>query len=197
MRNPYVWMAVAAFLVWTQWRMAGKMLPKAAVAVLSFYATRWPLLLGWVACAAGMWLLGRSALQSLTGGLMFGTVAAAVPFYLLRAFATPPALELEPGEVVIRELAGNHYLRGERRAGKLLLTNRRIGFRPSRFSVQLSPWSMRLDDIRSVRLEGMSFLVVDGDAPRPPEWLVAVEGQKMAEQLDEVRRRPEAERSPS
>jgi len=210
--HPYLLMAIAAFLAWSQWRTAGKLAPKAALDSLVFTITRWPVAVALAVGGAGILLLlllaalGRGqvsppdllrvAWQTLVGGLTFAAVAAGVPFLLLRAGVAPPELALDPGEVLVQERKGRHFLRGENRWGQLLLTNRRIGFRPSRFNVQLSPWSMRLDDIRSVRVEGECLVLIEGQAPTPPEWLVAVDGRKMAEQIDELRRQPEAERRP-
>lgn len=213
MSHPYLLLAIAAFLAWSQWRTTGKLAPKAGFGPIVFMLTRWPVLVAWAVGTSGVLLLlllaalGRGqvspsdllrvAWQSLLGGLTFATIIVGVPFLLVRAAATPPELALEPGEVLIQERRGRQFLRGESRWGQLLLTNRRIGFRPSRFNVQRSPWSMRLDDIRSVRVEGECLLVVEGEAPRPPEWVLAIDGRKMAAQLDELRGRPEAARGPS
>ena len=52
---------------------------------------------------------------------------------------------------VLEERAASHFLGGEGRGGKLLVTSRRLAFRPHRFNVQLATWSLPLSEI--VRFE--------------------------------------------
>src|SRR6185503_13793911 len=94
-----------------------------------------------------------------------------------------PKLELEPGEQLLREQAANHFLGGEARGGKLLITNRRLAFRPHRFNVQLATFSVPLDKIRSLTSAGSRFLVVTTDAPKP-EWIVTWNPRELAQFLE-------------
>ena len=55
----------------------------------------------------------------------------------------------------------------EARGGSLLITERRLGFLPHRFNVQLAPWSLPLEQLRGVRTEGSRLLVLDTDPPLP------------------------------
>ncbi|WP_223636662.1 hypothetical protein [Corallococcus sp. EGB] len=73
---------------------------------------------------------------------------------------------------MVREVVANHFLNGEARGGRFLITDRRLGFRPHRFNVQLSTWSIRHDEIESVRHEGERLLVIGVRGAAKPEWLV-------------------------
>jgi hypothetical protein len=167
---------------------AGRLAPRAALAPLVFLITRWPVLLGWAVGATGMLLLllpssiarGRDSISDLAfmGGLSvlcglgFAALTVGPIFCLVRAFSAVPTFELQPGEVVVRQVAANHFLKGEARGGKLLMTERRLGFLPHRFNAQLATWSAGYDQIESVRHEGERLLVISLRGSASPEWLV-------------------------
>lgn len=157
-------------------RAAGRMAFRASFGALWFLVTRRAVLVTWivgsVALTAVMIHLSVSAGKATTPtvigligvGLLGGgglAALAVLPFWLVsRASKPPPVLELEQDESIAAELRGNHFLNGESRGGKILITDRRLGFQPSRFSVQLDPWSIPLAAIDRVEREGMHFVRV-------------------------------------
>lgn len=190
--------AGAAALVLFLRTAAGRLAPRAALAPLVFLITRWPVLLGWSVgtfAMAAMLVNGAaehgkdvsSELPTLVGlslfcGLGFAALAVGPLFMAMRAFAKPPELPLEPGETLIRELVGNHFLNGESRGGKLLVTDRRLAFRPHRFNVQLDTWSVPRSQIRSAESSGARFLVLH-TAAGSDEWLVVWNPEELASEL--------------
>ena len=118
-----------------------------------------------------------------------------VGYMVLRAFGTAPDAPLEPGEVVVRTLMANHFLRGESRGGTLQITNRRLVFRPHRFNVQLTPWTLPLSEVRTLSSEGAALLLVNPDTPH--EQLLAVaRAPRESEILRGIVAQPESERRP-
>ncbi len=65
-------------------------------------------------------------------------------------FTTPPALELAPGESIFATAVANHFLHGEGRGGKLVLTEHRVAFVPHRYNMQLDTFSVPWDEIKTV-----------------------------------------------
>lgn len=188
-----------AVLAWFVRRAAGRLAPRAAFAPILFLVTRKAVLITWVigspAFFLGLWTSalanGKDPSDSLVvlatvsavcglgiAALVIGPIWAAVRF-----FTKPPTFELEAGEEIVKELAANHFLRGEARGGRMLLTNRRIGFRPHRFNVQLDTWSALLEDIVSVEPEGERFLVVQLEHGEP-QWFVVWKPRIVAADLE-------------
>src|SRR6185436_11947631 len=97
---------------------------------------------------------------SLFCGLGVAPLGVGIPFLLLRALAPIPEFPLQHGETLVHEWVGNHFLGGESRGGRVLLTSARLGFRPHRFNVQSATWSVNRADITRVRVEGARFLLV-------------------------------------
>ena len=187
------------------------MAPQVAIAPLVFLISRWPVLVTWaigsVGCFAtllpGALSKGRDSFSDL---LMLGGVSSFLGlgvsvmvvgpvWMLLRAFAARPVLELEPGERLLHELFANHFLWGESRGGKLLVTSRRLGFRPTRFNVQLDTWSVRLEEVESLAVEGDRFLVVQHRNAAKPEWIVTWKAQPLVDYLGALARRAEEHRA--
>ena len=208
--RPYLLLAVFGVLLWAMRSAAGRLAPKVAVGTIFFLVSRKPVLAAWAVGAVGMLALilpgaaarGHTTLSDyamITGlsafcGLGYAALAVGPVWMAIRAFARPPVLELEPGELVLRELAANHFLGGEGRGGKLLVTTRRLAFRPHRFNVQVGTWSARLEDLRDMRTEGTRFLLVQVAGKTAPEWFVASQPGRLAQYLQAVVARPEAER---
>ncbi len=195
--RPEMLIPVLVALVGVLRRSAGRLAPRVAIAPLVFLITRWPVLIAWVVGTIGMAVvLVRSAAAnghdatsdvltlcaiSLFSGGGVAVLTVGPVFFLARAFTTPPALPLGDGESIVREVTANHFLRGESRGGKLLVTNERLAFRPNRFNVQLATWSLPLTQIRSLSVEGERFVVVGTDAGA--EWLVTMAPHKLVETI--------------
>ncbi|HEX9103066.1 MAG TPA: hypothetical protein VF997_12725 [Polyangia bacterium] len=82
------------------------------------------------------------ALIGLVCGVGFAVLTVLPGFFLYRALATPtPRLSLAPGERVLFAAIANHFLDGEGRGGRLFVTERRLGFVPHKYNVQLAGWS--------------------------------------------------------
>lgn len=208
--RPYLFLAVLGALLWAMRSAAGRLAPKVAVGTIFFLVSRKPVLAAWAVGAVGMLALilpGAAAhghttlsdyavLSAICGlcGLGFAALAVGPVWMALRAFARPPVLELEPGELVLSERAANHFLGGEGRGGKVLVTTRRLAFRPHRFNVQVGTWSARLEDLRDLRTEGTRFLLVGVAGKTAPEWFVVWRPDRFAQYLQAVAARPEAER---
>lgn len=190
---------------------AGRLAPRIAIAPIVFLTTRWPVMAAWVLgtmgwlvlLSAGMREKGLDTPQNLAIALGIallcgGGVAVMVvgpTFFVARLFVRPPELPLEDGETVILRRPANHFLGGEARGGVLLVTTRRLAFRPHRFNVQLATWSMPLDTLDRVEREGLRLLIVHPRDGGAPAWLVAPETAKLAAALERVARAPEAERA--
>jgi hypothetical protein len=168
-------------------RFAGRMAFRASFGALWFLVTRRAVLITWIVGSVALTALvlyltitaGKATTPAVIGligvGILGGAGLAALlvlPFWLIsRASKPAPAVELEPDEAVASKLRGNHFLNGESRGGKILITDRRLAFEPSRFNVQLDPWSIPLDAIDRVELEGMHFVrLLSGEEEH---WLVA------------------------
>lgn len=198
-------------IVWSLRRASGRLAPRAAFAPIAFLATRWPVLIGTcVGALAWLWILippmiakGRDTPQNyammLGISVLCGAGAALMVvgpiFFLSRLFVRVPDAPLETGEAVVRELAANHFLGGEARGGKLLVTTRRLLFRPHRFNVQLAPWSTPLGSIVRVEPEGQRMLLVHVDGAREPAWLVTMKSKGLADYVARVGSAPEAARA--
>jgi hypothetical protein len=177
---------------------SGRLAPRAALAPLVFLVTRWPVLLAWSLGMLGFATLmvngavehGKDPMANL--GLLLGVsllsgggIAVMVVgpvFFAMRAFATAPAVPLEAGESLLRELPANHFLRGEARGGKLLITDRRLAFRPHRFNVQLDTWSMPLAELAKADPVGTRLLVLH-DRAGAESWLVVWNTDALAQEL--------------
>jgi hypothetical protein len=200
--RPYLVLLAFAGLLYGLRRAAGRLAPRVAIAPLVFLVTRRPVMLIWLAGTAS-WLAllvpaaiarGNDSLSdvavmtgiSLICGLGMAALIVGPIFMVMRAFTEPPEVPMEPGEILVRELAANHFVAGEARGGKLLITNRRLAFRPHRFNVQLSTWTARLPDIRQMKVEGDRFLVVDATEGRPAEWIVVMNAQRVAKDVSEA-----------
>ncbi len=180
-------------------RAGGRLGPRMVFAPLVFLATRKPVIIGWALGSIGMLVMIALSAQAngkdpfaniplLVGLCLFcggGVPALTVgpAFMLLRARVPAPVVALEPGEHLVEELAANHFLAGEARGGKLLLTDRRLAFRPHRFNVQLDTWAARLDDVVGVRTEGTRMVLVatkDG----AEAWFVTMSPRDVAAKID-------------
>jgi hypothetical protein len=193
-------------------RMGGRLAPRAVFGTLLFLLTRRAVLAGWVVGAAGMfWLMYTGARAhhhdieahlplaigvSLLSGLGFAALVVGPAFMLVRALARAPVVVLEPGERLLGTVLANHFRGAEGRGGKLLLTSRRLAFRPHRFNVQLETWTTPLEAIRSFAFEGDRFLLVDVGA-HAPEWIVVHRTREVAATLSRLAAMPEPERTSS
>lgn len=209
--RPFLFVLLLGVLLWSIRRASGRLAPRVAIAPLVFLVTRTPVLVAWLLGTIG-WLVvlvpgalargrdsvgdfafmaGLSAFCGLGGAaLVVGPVWAVV-----RVFSRPPLLPLEPGEEVLRTLPANHFVGGEARGGKLLVTTRRLGFQPHRFNVQLGTWSVRLEDVRGLACEGTRFLLVDTGSPGRQEWIVAPRPDVLAGVVRALGAAPEEERA--
>lgn len=188
-------LAIFAFLH----RSAGRLTPRVALAPLLFLVTRAPVLLAWAAGAIGMFVMivlsaqanGKDPFDNfplLAGlsvfcGLGVAPLTVGPVFMLVRALGPAPVVELEPSERVLEEIPANHFLGGEARGGKLLVTDRRLVFRPHRFNVQLDTWAVPRSEVTGTRAEGLRMLIVttrDG----AEHWLVAMAPRDLAARLD-------------
>jgi len=209
--QPLMFVGFLATLFWTMRWAAGRLAPSAAFGPIVFLVTRTPVLVGWGIGAAVMADLllsgaahrGRSSLAdlwilsglSIFCGLGFAALGVAPIWAVRQAFMPAPTFALEPGEVLIEEVAANHFLNGEARGGRALITNRRVGFRPHRFNVQLDTWSARLEDIESFEVEGARFLVLKTAGSEAPTWLVLMNPQAVGERLLELAKLPKRDRT--
>jgi hypothetical protein len=181
-------------LLWGMRYAAGRLSPKVGIGTLFFLLSRKPVLwltiVGTGACLAvllpGAMAKGKDGLGDmlLLAGISFmcgGGFAAIIvaPIWaIMRASGPTPVFELEDGESLLHESAANHFLAGESRGGKVLLTDRRLGFRPHRFNVQLDTWSVPREAITRLEREGAYFLLVFVTLPGSEEhseehWLVS------------------------
>ena len=209
--RPYLLLAAVGVLLWAMRSAAGKLAPKVAIGTILFLVSRKAVLAGWAVGSLGMLALlipgatarGHTALSDvafMTGlsafcGLGFAALAVGPIWMVVRAFAQPPVLALEPGETILRELAANHFLGGEGRGGKVVVTTRRLAFRPHRFNVQVTTWSAGLEDLRGMRSEGSRFLLVEVQGASKPEWFVVWSPDRIAKYLQALAARPEPERT--
>jgi hypothetical protein len=177
---------------------------------LLFLVTRPAVLVAWAIGAAAMiWVLVPQAVANghtqfsdyavmaglgLFCGLGLTLPFVGVPFFLLRAFASAPIFELESGEILLYELLANHFVGGESRGGKVLVTTRRVGFRPHRFNVQLDLWSARLEDLRSLTTEGERFLAIEIVDVAARDWLVVAKPQALADYVTALAKTAEPDR---
>jgi hypothetical protein len=194
-------LALSGVLIWTMRQAAGRLAPKMAFAPLIFLLTRWPVLLCWALGSTGMFALlelsaaanGKDPSPLLSAGISLfcgvGVAALVVgPIWaIVRALAPKTRLELEDGEVVHYRTKANHMLGNEARGGELLITDRRLAFKPHRFNVQLDNWSAPLWAVHGVRAEGARLLLLDTD--RGEEILVTPDPAKLAEELRSSLRR--------
>jgi hypothetical protein len=176
---------------------AGRLGPKATLLPILFLMSRWPVLVCSLFGSASTLILlmpgavarGRTAAPDLLVlfgisslcGWGFSVLAVGPVFFVARLLGQKPVFELEPGESVLREMAANHFLNGEARGGRLLVTQRRLGFRPHRFNVQLATWSCGLSEIRSLRSEGQRLVVIE-TAPGD-DWVVVANAAAAADEL--------------
>lgn len=210
LRQVLLLVAALALLAWSLRRASGKLAAKAAFGPLLFLVTRRWVIVGWVvgASACFAWLMPMALAHghgapadyltmagvSLLSGGGFGFIAVGIPFLVLRAASAAPQVALEPGEEVLYRCAGNHYLAGESRAGRLLFTNRRVCFQPHRFNVQRAPWSVRLEQIQSMATEGTRFLVLTTSLTPAVNWLVVFHPKDLLGYLRALKERSESER---
>ena len=197
-------------LAWSMRKAAGKLAPRVAFAPLVFLATRWPVAAAWILGTLG-WLTvlvppmvarGRDSPSNLATALAIsvlcgGGVAAIVvgpAFIAVRAFTHSPEVPLESGEELLIEVLANHFLAGEARGGKLRVTSRRLVFRPHRFNVQLSPWAVKLENIKRFEVEGEKFLVIHLKDAGDPHWLVVKGPSSLADFVTRVAEAEEAQR---
>jgi hypothetical protein len=190
--------AAVGAVVWATRQAAGRMAPKMALAPLLFLISRWPVLAAWAVGAVGMYVLlttsaaanGKdpglafSAGLSLFCGLGFAALVVGPTWIVVRALAPKTTFELEEGETIRAKNKANHMLGREARGGELLVTDRRLGFRPHRFNVQLDNWSLPFDQILRTRVEGTRLVVLDTTAgeeilvaPDPDGLLEVVQAQ--------------------
>lgn len=186
-------------LLWAMRQAAGKLAPKAGIGALFFLVSRWPFLVAWIAGAGVMLGLlmpgavakGHDALGdfAMIAGLVifcgggFAAMAVGPVFLIVRAFTAPPTVELAPDEEIRAEMQANHFLHGESRGGHVLVTDRRLAFRPHRFNVQLDTWSANLEDIHDLAQEGTRFLVLTVGDDRATEWIVVSDPAGLTRQI--------------
>lgn len=174
------------FMVFALKRAYGRLAPRVAASTLRFLFTRVPMLIGWAlgaglalaallpaAMAKGVDAVGVVTLVfvSLMSGAGLPVLVVLPAFFVLRLTKPAPALALKKGEKVVSVIAAGHMMRGELRTGKLHVTDRRLVFVPSRFSVQLEPWAMRIEALRGVVTEGERLVVVQSKSGEDT-WLV-------------------------
>ncbi len=209
--RPYSFLILLGALAVMMRQAAGRLAPRVAIAPLVFLITRTPVLIGWLVGAGAFAALllpkaiahghdGPSDLLVLSGicalcGLGVATLTVGPGFFALRAFAAAPVVSLEPGERLLHDRMANHFLGGEARGGRLLVTSRRLAFRPHRFNAQLATWSVRLEEIADLRAEGDRFLVVALSGGAAEQWLVAWGARGVGEAVRAVAARPEQERA--
>lgn len=203
--------AAAIIIVVFLRRAGGRLALRLAIAPLVFLLTRWPVLVAW-ALGAAFWLAilvpgmqakgldtpGHYALAmgiALFSGGGFAFMVVGPIFMISRAFTPAPALAIESGEVVLAEHLANHFLNGESRGGKLLVTSRRLAFRPHRFNVQLATWSLPLADVDRLEREGMRILVVQARDRQEPEWIVVRSVDGLADYIRDLTNLPEEARA--
>jgi hypothetical protein len=116
-------------------------------------------------------------------------------FFVARAFTAAPVLPLASDEVLLAERPANHFLRGEGRGGKLLVTSKRLAFRPHRFNVQLDTWSLPLKDVERLECEGARLLLVYGRGLHDPSWIVAISPASLKEYVTNLTAMPESARA--
>lgn len=140
---------------------------------LRFLITRRTVLVGWGIASMGWGFIfiptikkheplpiAAAVVLTLFLGLGISAIVNVFGLAVVRAFAKAPVIELEPGERILGEERANHFLNGEARGGQLLVTTRRIAFRPHRINVQLDTWSIPLERITHTANEGSRLLVV-------------------------------------
>jgi hypothetical protein len=191
-------------------RVGGRMAPRLAIAPLAFLVTRKPVLVVWTVAAIGVLLAlvpgmqlkgldtpGNYAMAVGVALLCGGGVAALVVgpvFMVVRAFQAAPLLPLEYGEELLLERPASHFLQGEGRGGKLLVTSRRILFRPHRFNVQLDTWSLALDQIARLEPEGQRLLLVHARGVPAPDWVSVNAPDRLADWVTQLVGMKESER---
>jgi hypothetical protein len=206
-----VMMAVAlGIVIWSVRQSGGNQALRLALSGPLFLATRRPLLAAWALGAVGVLALlvpqmrakghtspGDFALAAGIALICGGGVAVMLlgpVFFLLRLRVPAPVVTLEDGEVLLNERLANHFLGGEGRGGALLISSRRLLFRPNRFNVQLNTWSVPLADITRLEHEGSRLLIVHVAGKTAPEWIVVNEPARVAAFVTRLAATPEAER---
>jgi hypothetical protein len=139
------------------------------------------------------------SLATMTGiAIMCGlgtTVLLVGPAFMIhRHFkAENPVFPLQDGERVLYVGVANHTFHGEARGGRLLVTDRRIGFRPHRYNVQLEPWSVPFEGVIGVRHRLPTFVLLDM-LDGTTERLVVEHRKEVAAYLDALRMLPVEQR---
>ncbi len=213
MLDPHAVLAIAAVLalLWFLHHSGGRLAPRMAIAPLVFLVTRRPVLLAWGLGALGCLYLLIPGMQAkgldspenyaMALGLSLfcgGGVAVMVVgplFFAARLFTPAPVLPLEDGEVLLLERLANHFIGGEARGGTLLVTSRRLAFRPHRFNVQLATWSAPLPDVERFELSGARLVQVHLRGAKEPAWLVIEQTARLTEYLERVMAAPEEDRA--
>jgi hypothetical protein len=206
--EPRVWSVLIALggLAWFLHRAGGRMAPRLAIAPAVYLFTRWPVLLAWgIGTAGWLWILvpqmeakGEDAFGLAVGisvlcGGGFGLMVVGPIFFVARLLSPPPAVPLEEGETTLLARPANHFLGGEGRGGTLLITSRRLAFRPHRFNVQLSSWTVPLEAVDRTEAHGDRLLVVHTGASEPA-WIVALKPAALGDYLQRLAAAPEATR---
>ena len=132
---------------------------------------------------------------SIVCGLGTTVIVVGPAFMIYRHSRTAnPVYAIEPGEVKLFVALANHMLDGEARGGRLIVTDRRIGFRPHRYNVQLETWSTPFDAVRAVRDRLPTYVLLDLHDGRT-ERLVVQHRKDIAAYLDGLRRAEPAQRA--
>ena len=132
---------------------------------------------------------------SIVCGLGTTVVIIGPIFMVYRHLKTPdPVYALEPGESKLFVALANHVLDGEARGGRLIVSDRRIGFRPHRYNLQLETWSTPFEAVRAVRDRLPTFVLLDLHDGKT-EKLVVQNRKDVAAYLDGLRTADLAQRA--
>jgi hypothetical protein len=191
-------------------RAAGRRGLGLGLASIVFLVTRWPVLIIW-GIGSLFWILLLGASMTKTGHTSIGdeftvlwisllcgaglAVLTVGPVFLIaRMMKRAPEIPLEPGEVPLFEELANHFLNGEGRGGNLLVTSRRIAFRPHRFNVQLATWSLPLAEIARVEPDGERLVLVHARGRTEPELVIVMGALRIAQHIGWIAGMSEAQR---
>lgn len=132
------------------------------------------------------------AVVGAVSGAGFALLAAMPVVVVARVLGKgPEPLRIAEGERAIAEIPANHFLGIEARGGKLVVTTKRLLFRPHRFNVQLAAVAIELSRVDAVKpwLSGVRV----ASRGRKDRFVVS-RPSRVAELLAELVRTPEESR---